>query len=117
SIQSAAGVVPHASYLQRIVDATAAEEGVAAVLVVSGDPPRVLAGTDRRWMRRLVDQLPDAAIAGQLREAMRLDDSVQFVDKQSGVFQYSIPLHVPSSGGAYETGAVLVKFDAQAAAE
>jgi|GEM_PF-1154355 len=117
AIQSAAGVMPHPSYLQRMVDSTAAEDDVAGVIVVAGNPPMVIAATNRRWLHQTPDEVFDVAAASQVLEALHNQSPVEWVDRHRGVYQYATPLHWTTMAGKTSSGAVLVKIDSHATAQ
>jgi len=116
TIHSAAGVMPHSSYLQRMVDATAADGDVASVIVVWGDPPRIIACTDRRWLDRPVSEVPDVAAVSPLLTTLHTQSPVESVGQPTGLYQYVAPLHWATAADTSAAGAVLVRIDSKATA-
>jgi len=116
TLHSAAGVMPHSSYLQRMVDATAADDDVAAVIVVSGEPPQVVASTNRLWLNRPIAELQDATAVNPLLQTLRTHSPVERIDQPAGVYQYVAPLHWAAPANTHGSGAVLVRIDSVATA-
>ncbi len=60
-----------ASELQRIVSGTAAEPGVKTIILVGGTgDPRVIACSDRTWLGKTLDELPNQEDAADLTRAL-----------------------------------------------
>ena len=85
--------------IQRFVAAMAAEPGVEEVLVCTGTPPRVVAGSRRAWIGRRLGQLPgrdeDAAAVAQLTDPAGVGSKVREVD---GRFRLARRVWIPEPG-------------------
>ncbi len=116
TVQSAAGVAPHSSYLQRMVDATAAQSEVSSVIIFADNPPRVLVCARRNLVGVELEDLQDRGLAAHATEVLHRQTAVHH--NMGGVmFRYVAPITLSTDDGqvAGQTprGAVLVEIDSK----
>ncbi len=114
TIQSAAGVSPHASYLQRMVEATVAQPEVSRVFVIADQPPRILVCTRRELLGKGLGELSDRSLAMHAAHALQ-QRRASHQAAPEGVFRYVTPMELATPEVLDEArtipGAVMVEID------
>ena len=65
-VNYAAESISHRGELQRIVTAIGADKDVLEIVVVAGNPPRVIASTEFIWLKKPLTDLPKEEVADDL---------------------------------------------------
>ncbi len=100
--------------LQRIVTSVDAERDVLQIVIVGGDPVRVLASTRDAWRGKLLAELPHDEVAHELREAIRTRATQHHYDQTRHVFDFSSPMSLRRPDPAalsLSDGAIVVHLD------
>ena len=106
--------ISHRGELQRIVTAIGAEQEVTLIVVVGGNPVRVLATTKQQWLNKPLDELPVDSVREDLDEAIRSRQPHHGIHKNTHEFDLTSPLLLSQpelTDGAVSTGAVMVHLD------
>ena len=106
--------VSRAGELQRVVAAIGADEGILAIVVVGGQPVRVIASTRGVWRGKLLTDLPGEEVADDLNLAMQTRSSHQHFNEAEHRFHYSMPLLLSQAEltkGTLSAGAVTIYLD------
>jgi PAS domain S-box-containing protein len=102
--------------LQRLTTALGADPKIRLVLVVAGEPVRVVASSRRGWIGSRVDSLPaDSATRESIRRCLSNRSSDQVIDHVGSVHMTSTRLSFQGSGAhgpGYESGILLIQLDA-----
>ncbi len=116
-VNYAAESVSRTGELQRIVSALGADEQMVEIVVVAGEPLRVLASTRQAWLDLPLDRLPARDGADQLARVIRSRTGEGHLHGTDDIFGYATPLLVSETsmlGERSVAGAVLVHLDASA---
>tara|TARA_B100001248_G_scaffold217689_1_gene172890 strand:+ start:14232 stop:17516 length:3285 start_codon:yes stop_codon:yes gene_type:complete len=103
--------------LQRIVEALGGESDVSEIIVMTGDPPRVIASDHSSWIGGSPEDLPSETTAHSLMKALKEKSTQAVFQWDKSVFTYTLPIKVHSSqeqhSGLIKTqkGVVGVKID------
>ncbi len=104
--------------LQRVVAAVGAEPEINLILVVAGQPARVIACTRQSWLGRELDELPFSGIRQNLEEVLRTTRDHSDYHPATAEFDYAAPLLLSQPEFARTTlgrGAVMVHLDTRPA--
>jgi PAS domain S-box-containing protein len=115
TVNYAAEAVGGRSELQRIVAAIGAEKEVTLIVVVGGEPSRVLATTRREWLGQLLTELPVADVAEDIDEAIRTKTAHHHFHPGHNEMDFTSPLLLSQpdlAGQSLANGAVMVHLDA-----
>lgn len=113
AVAYAAETAGEAGDLQRFVAASGGNPDVRRIVVVTGNPARVLASTKREWTGELLDMLPDASVRKFLSSALRGKGGRVVASDGAGLPTVAIPFRTGIGGtspGRLEPGAVFVDF-------
>ena len=100
--------------LQRIVSAIGADKDILEIVVVGGNPARVLACTKTMWLGKLVTELPGEEVGDDLIKAMQIHKSHHHFNAEEHLYDVSMPLLIsmPTDiNGLNSNGAVMVHVD------
>lgn len=114
SISFAAETVSHRGELHRFVSALGGTPEVTLIVVVGGQPSRVVACTRHEWLDQPIESLPLRAVREDLSEAIRSRTGQHHTHSASSEFDYSAPLLLSQgdlAGGTLIDGAVMVHLD------
>ncbi len=104
--------------LQRVVAAVGAEPEVNLILVVAGQPARVIACTRQSWLGQNLEDLPFVGIRRDLDEVLRATRDYANYDAATAEYDYTAPLLLSQPEFARATlgrGAVMVHLDTRPA--
>ncbi|MBL8615082.1 MAG: PAS domain S-box protein [Deltaproteobacteria bacterium] len=105
---AAAGAAPT---LQQRVDQEASQDDVVLVVVVAGDPLRVVASSERSWIGSPLASLPDPGlVADDLRPAVSRDRAQVALRHGEGLVDANVGFVAPAALGGGR-GAVMVHLD------
>jgi PAS domain S-box-containing protein len=113
-IQFVAGSGQRPAELQHLVGAIGGEDEVSLIVVVAGEPARVVASTSRMLLGKTPDELSDPELKKELSEAMAMPPGSFRFDKQGNEFDYFQRLSVAAEGSGGQQlrrGAVMVTLD------
>jgi len=100
--------------LQRIVAAIGADEEVDLIVVVGGQPARVLASTRNAWLGQTLAELPVNGMGGDLGKTIQTRQSHHQLHLESARFDFTAPLLLSQPDLADRSltdGAVMVHLD------
>ena len=103
--------------LNRFVTAIGASKEIDSIVLVAGEPLRVLAATQQHWLNRPVAALDNASQRNELAEISQAGKAMYGFSEEEGLYEYGAPLsfsvHDPVSGLPVAThGALLVHLSA-----
>ena len=112
AVQIAAEVERSPEEFQRIVMGLGADADVETIVVVAGEPARVIASDRWSWYGKLLSELPDAHVAEGLRNALQSGAMEREYHDELGVIDLSMPFDMGglSAGGRY--GGILIHLTA-----
>ncbi|MCA9167542.1 MAG: PAS domain-containing protein [Planctomycetales bacterium] len=118
SVVTAAETIQAQEQFNRFVSNTAAEPGVEDIIVVAGNPRRVVASSRISWQNKVLSELQDAQLPRCLSDVARQrtvrEQIVRGPDANSLDVVTQLQLRIGSSGtDAHTDGAVLVRIDTQ----
>lgn len=110
AVDHAAQALGHEEDLRRYVFAIGAEQDVNDIVLVAGDPPRVIASTTSARIGELLSSLPEGDGVAGLRAAL-LSRKPQFRRNPiSDETEYSVPLIISNRTALEQDGAVVVRI-------
>lgn len=113
-ISFAAETVSHLGELQRLVSALGGTPEVNLIVVVGGQPSRVIASTRHEWLGKGTETLPLRAVREDLTEAIHSGKGRHHSHPETSEFDYSAPLLLTQpelAGGGLVNGAVMIHLD------
>lgn len=114
AINYAAETVSEPTQLQRQVTAIGGERDVDLILVVAGQPARIIASTYRPWLGLTLDALPARRSATELEDALNNRQSLSEFHNETLKLHIIRPLELNDSGsstGRLNRGAALIYVD------
>ncbi len=114
SVQLAAETYDKTSEIHRVVTALGAERDVNLIVVVFGNPARVIASTRNEWLGLPLSELPYEGVADDLAEAITTRVGAQHVHRQTHELDFTLPLQRHEPGSKHVVmGAAMVHISAQ----
>ena len=113
-VNYAAESVSRSGELQRLVTATGAESDLLEIVVVGGQPTRVLASTKSVWLGQPLGELPGRDLADDLARAIQLRATQQRFNAAGHRFVFASPLLLSPGAvadGVLAESAVVVHVD------
>ena len=114
SVNYAAESIRQQGELQRIVTAIGAEDEVRLIIVVGGQPARVLATTKQQWLNTPLADLPAEMVRDDLEKAIRTRRPHHGLHAATHEFDLTTPLLLSQpelTEGILSSGAVMVHLD------
>ena len=100
--------------LRRVVSAVSAEPGVGLIAVAAGADPTIIASSDRAWIGKQLDSIPDALVASNLREVLHQRVPITGGYDRTGTFSYTafVRLSMPElAKNSLADGAITVQLE------
>ena len=113
-VNYAAESISRAGELQRIITAIGADKDVLEIVVVAGNPPRVIASTEFIWLRKPLTALPKEEVADDLLKTIQTRAPHSHFNDNQHLFDFSSPLLLSHSSLAKDSlveGAIMVHLD------
>ncbi len=115
AVQFAAETFDKESEIQRMVSSLGGEENVRLIVVVFGEPERVIAATRQEWLGLLLTELPAATVAEDLTEALVTRTGHAHAHRDSAEMDFTVPISRPQQHTVHlGSGAAMVHLDARA---
>jgi PAS domain S-box-containing protein len=92
SLRQAAEMVTSPEQLHRFVSTLGTEPDVKLIIIISGNPARVIASTRYLWLGKLLTQLPQANLGEELSQALQSQQPNYYHHPDIYEFSFSTPL-------------------------
>jgi len=112
TVNYAAETILSETDLQRLVNSLGSDRDVNMIVVVGGEPTRVIAATRNEWIGRLLSELPADDVGDDLREAIQTRTKNFHYHRATSEVDCSVPLLISRPSTTMEHGAVMVHINA-----
>ncbi len=112
TVNYAAETILSETDLQRLVNSLGSERDVNMIVVVGGEPTRVIAATRNEWIGRLLSELPAEDVGDDLREAITTRSQSFHYHTATSEVDCTVPLLISRPSRTMEHGAVMVHINA-----
>jgi PAS domain S-box-containing protein len=110
AINYAIEMVDKPESLQRLINALGAKEDVNLILVIAGNPQRIIAATDSNWLGKAASELQLRYLNQELQQAQQLQQPLFYYHNKSKQFNYTVPLKLSKQLGEIAIDTVIVIY-------